>query len=212
MTPVKTLLMAALLLSVGCNLFDTEDNRDPPGVPSVSQGLHDAMKITWGAASDITDSSSGTKIHPTSYTLKRNGSIIGSTPSTSWVDTAADPASKYSYSLSTTYSDGSTSDDSDSATGWYVPANDLVFGEHAGTVSEPGSAVTSDGWFETLVVKGWIYHFTAGSSVQLLVCDHGAPWNQTSMGTGTSVTWTADRTGTLWIRSIAAENLEAWYQ
>ena len=207
----------ALLLCTGCTeLFDSWTKHEPPAV-SVSSGRSGNLKVSWSAPSsssnsDSSSSSDDSQVTVVSYSVYRDGSYATTTTETSWTDTAAEPATQYSYRVSATFSDNTTSSLSGAVSGWYVPANDLVFGTAPGPVSEPGSAVTADGWYETILVKGWTYHFVAPGSAELFICDHSSPWNRLSLGTNSTFTWTADRTGDIWVRISPMQNLQAWYQ
>ncbi len=217
MNLLKMLVAATVLLGAGCtDLFNSWNKKQPPGV-SVSGGHAENLTVSWSAPSAPAPSPSPSPSDPpsptvVSYGVYRGGNLVTSTTQTTWIDFTAEPATLYTYQVRAAYSDGTTTDLSDGASGWYVPANDLVFGQHPGTVSVPGSSVTVDGWFETLLVKGWTYHFNAPASADFFVCDHDSPWEQTAMGTGSSLTWVADRTGTVWIRTVTAQPLDAWYQ
>lgn len=202
---MKPLILSLAILLSGCSLF--WNSHEPPGGITATQGKAAEMKVSWADPSKPDE-----HIQAVSYTIKRDGSFEGTSLDPSWIDTAADPATRYTYSVSATYSDGSTSDFSGSASGWYVPAEDLVFGTQASVTSTPGSQVTVDGWFETILVKGWSYHFELDSTATLSVCDHAAPWSQTSMGTGASLTWASDRTGSVWIKISPTVAVRAWYQ
>lgn len=203
-------LVAMVVLLSGCpQILDSILNPGSPTGVSASEGRGRGVHISWSEPSLAEDDERVVE----SYDVYRDGDFIGTTWMTSFEDDEPRPAERHTYTVSTNFEDGSFSAESSGSPGWYVPAETLpLLSGPSGRHLTPGKAVTSDGWFETLVVKGWTYHFESSEQTTVWVCREERPWSQDLLGTSKSLTWKSDRTERVWLRVASARALLGWYE
>ena len=204
--------LVALGLSIFClgltgcpQVFDALVNSQNPHSLSASKGKGSSISLSWQAPNFASDDTTTVS----KYHIYRDGGELNTTTSTGWTDSAPLAAHQYSYYVTADLvKDGisSTSGRSNSDDGWYVPAVDLPLG----TENSPQTTPSSTGWYETLVVKGWTYHFSPSGGT-LSWSPENEPWHQTSLGGGTDWTWTPGSTGKVWLYLTGSAILTAWY-
>lgn len=208
---LKALGLASLcVVLTGCpQLFDALFNSEAPQSLSATQGQGNGISLSWSEP----NLEEGDERSVVSYDVSRDGSFLATETSTSYTDSSVPPAQRHSYTVSANFDDSSASGESSPASGWYVPGEPLeLLTSLGGPRFGPGTRVTTDGWFRTLVVEGWTYHFDASGATTLSVASWDHPWNQVSLGSSTSFTWTADRTGKVWLKTAPARDLRGWYE
>ncbi|HTH13914.1 MAG TPA: hypothetical protein VMB23_05925 [Spirochaetia bacterium] len=200
--------VGSCVLLTGCpQAFDGLFNQSNPHSLSASTGEGTGISLSWSAPK----TSSGDEIKVSTYNLFRDETIIASPSGTGWTDYGVAPADSHSYRVTANLSAGGTSGSSNSASGWYVPAKPLEWGDGPGVFSTPGtvSVAPGEGWFKTLLVLGWTYHL--GSTPGTVeIRDWDSPETVLGSFTGGSFTWNGDKTKKVWVKA-GTGTLEAWH-
>jgi hypothetical protein len=70
------------------------------------------------------------------------------------------------------------------------------------------SIAPHEGWFKTLLVLGWTYHF--GTSTPVEIHDWDSPETLLATSSGGTLQWNGDKTKKVWVKAGTAA-LEAWH-
>lgn len=194
-----------LVLSLsGCTqIFDALANSSSPHSLTASHGEGAGISLSWSAPS-LPEGDGRTVV---SYEVERDGTWAASTAGTGWTDYAVAMATRHSYRVRAGLSDGSRTGWSSSDTGWYITSEAFLWG----TQTRPQTGTSRTGWFRTLVVSGWTYHWSAAGAAPTLTLRDWDSLDSLAQVAAPGGSWTAPKTGKIWIEA-GSGTWTGWYE